>query len=95
MQPVRAPVTVCGDIHGQFNDLMELFKIGPNKMCPCDRLVYSNIDNMGLFLGGMVSDTNYLFLGDYVDRGFHRQQSRIELAPSYSALKYRHYILHL
>ncbi|KAI4839507.1 serine/threonine protein phosphatase 4 [Plasmodium brasilianum] len=43
---VNIPVIICGDIHGQFHDLTELFNIG-------NELPY----------------INYIFLGDYVDRG--------------------------
>lgn len=63
VQRIGPPVTICGDIHGQYYDLKELFKVG-----------------------GDVPETNYLFLGDFVDRGFYSVETFLLLL----ALKVRY-----
>ncbi|KAJ6870671.1 LOW QUALITY PROTEIN: hypothetical protein NC652_036354 [Populus alba x Populus x berolinensis] len=118
VQPVKSPVTICGDIHGQFHDLAELFRIG-------GKFFNSSVSDEGFVLNSLLRpvpnafedssysessrlslvrkllvfvhcavdslihcpDTNYLFMGDYVDRGYYS----VETVTLLVALKVRYH----
>ena len=88
----KCPVTVCGDIHGQFHDLMELFRIGgPNPdtnylfmgkllVSLCAAASYSRCVCLGR------PSTDFPRIGDYVDRGYYS----VETVTLLVALKIRY-----
>lgn len=63
IQQVKSPITIAGDIHGQFFDLLELLE-----------------------RGGHPPSVNYIFMGDFVDRGYNS----VETFQLLLALKVKH-----
>ncbi|OHS99817.1 serine/threonine protein phosphatase [Tritrichomonas foetus] len=62
---LASPITICGDVHGQYEDVIQLFKTAGNNF-----------------------DQKFLFLGDYVDRGYYSLNTFLLLAML--KIKYPH-----
>ncbi|CDJ58913.1 Serine/threonine-protein phosphatase, related [Eimeria maxima] len=69
---LRAPIKVYGDIHGQYLDLMRLFHLYkmPVEEEEAEQYAAGSRAAKGTLCGD-IDCTDYLFLGDYVDRGSH------------------------
>lgn len=79
---LRAPIKVYGDVHGQYYDLMRMFGIYKSPMDESWCEDYTDADDVQ----GDIESTDYLFLGDYVDRG----TNSLEVMCLLLALKLRH-----
>ena len=70
---LAAPIRVMGDIHGQYNDLLRLFGMRclsePNSFPAAVSSVTPENHALHAEFGGLPPASNYLFMGDYVDRG--------------------------
>eukprot|EP00915_Cephaloidophora_sp_WS-2016_P000693 GHVH01000901.1.p1 GENE.GHVH01000901.1~~GHVH01000901.1.p1 ORF type:complete len:840 (+),score=104.86 GHVH01000901.1:72-2591(+) len=81
---LRAPIKVYGDIHGQHYDLMRMFKTYKSPVM--DEQVERVGSNWDARIEGDLDSTDYLFLGDYVDRG----TNSLEVISLLFALKVRY-----
>ena len=67
---LQSPIVICGDIHGQLDDLLELFRVSGDK-----------------------TTQKYLFMGDYVDRGYHSLNTYLYLVSLKLKYKDQFYLL--